>query len=210
MVSPSPAPRRRLAAAERQGEILDAAAALIDAQGFLPLRVPQLARAAGVSNALIYAYFPTQAALANAVLRRALTPLLERIGELQPAGFEALAVACAEAYFDAAAGHGALLHILCTDPSLDGQRDPTLLARRDAAWRRLIRASRSYVALAPRERVAALAIILSLPEETARLARRGEIARGRARTLCASLVLSALRGLTALLTRETGEVSRGA
>lgn len=190
-------PRRRLESAARRGEILAAAADVIAAQGFLPIPVEQVAGGAGVSKGLVYAYFPTRTALYDGVLAQSIEALAPGIDAVAPGDFETLAVACAQLYFDEVASHGALLHILFTDPALDGQRSAAALAWRNRLWRRLIRASRAYARLAPREAVGALAIILSLPEETGRLAHRGELSVERARGLCASLVLSAIRGLRA-------------
>jgi AcrR family transcriptional regulator len=187
--------RRRLDSSARRGEILAAAADVIAAHGFLPIPVEQVASGAGVSKGLVYAYFPTRTALYDAVLAQAIAALAPGIDALAPDDFEALAVVCAELYFDHVARHGTLLHVLFTDPVLDGHRGAPAVAWRNGLWRRLIRASRAYARLAPREAVGALAIILSLPEETGRLAHRGEMEVERGRGLCAELVLSALRGL---------------
>ena len=191
-------PRRRRDGGQRRAEILAAAADVIVAQGFLPAPMEQIARGAGVSKGLIYAYFPSRTDLYNAVLAGSVEALAERIDALSNTGFEDLAVAAAELYFDQVARHGTLLHILFTDPVLDGHRAPAALATRNAVWRRMTRAARAYAGLGARDAVAALAIILSLPEETGRLAHRGELEVERGRELCASLVLSAVRGLRAL------------
>src|SRR6185436_12276203 len=65
----------RLAHGERREQLLDAAALSIVEQGFLPLPLERLARRAKVSKALIYAYFPTQHDLFNALLARELDAL---------------------------------------------------------------------------------------------------------------------------------------
>jgi AcrR family transcriptional regulator len=187
--------RRRLGSEARREAILAAAAEVIAAQGFLPISFEAVARAAGASKALVYAYFASQPDLCNAVLARRVAALIVRVEALDGGTFETWAVACAETYFDDVAHSGTLLHILFTDPVLDGRRDSEAIAARDAVWRRLARGGRRYAKLSPRDAVAALAIVLSLPEETGRLAYRGELAADRARALCANLVLSALRGL---------------
>ncbi len=194
-VSPTVGHRRRLSGDARREEILAAASDVIDAQGFLPAPVEQIARAAGASKGLVYAYFPSQAALYNALLLRAIAPMSERIARLKTKRFEGLAAACAELYFDETCRHGVLLHVLFTDHFLDGRRDEGALAARNALWRRLARAGRAYSGLTVRECVATLAIVLAIPEETGRLARRGDMAPDRARALCADLVLSAVRGV---------------
>jgi AcrR family transcriptional regulator len=194
---PGAGARRRIGSAERREQILDAAARVIVGRGFLPVPAEAVAREAQVSKGLVYAYFPTLHDLDNAVLVRAATALAARLDLLEMADFERWAVACAGLYFDDIAEGGALLHILYTDPVLDHRRDPAALAVRNALWRALIRTSRGYVRLSLKEAVAALGIVLSLPEETGRLAHRGELETARARDLCGQLVLSALRGLKA-------------
>src|SRR5262245_12903715 len=132
---------RRLSGGERREEILAAAGRVLADQGFLPLTFEAVAREAGVSKALIYAYFPTQGALCNGLLERALTPLAARIAGLT-GDFEAVAVEAGLAYFDQIALEGSVLHLLLTDAYLDGQREAAATAPRDALWRRFIRASR--------------------------------------------------------------------
>lgn len=186
---------RRLSSAQRREEILAAAGRALADQGFLPVPVEQIAREAGASKALVYAYFPKQVSLYNALLADALAPLAERIGKIKRANFETEAAEAMLAYFDEVADHGARLHLLFTDAHLDGVRDTAITAARDALWRRFLRASRAYVTLPPAERVAALAILLAIPEDLGRLAHRGELTRERARALCKQLVISALRGV---------------
>ena len=63
------APRRRLDPATRRGQILDAAVRFFAEVGFEgPTR--DLARRAGITQALLYRYFPSKAALAEAVFER--------------------------------------------------------------------------------------------------------------------------------------------
>ena len=186
---------RRLRSEQRRAEILAAAGRALDDQGFLPLPIEQIAREAGASKALVYAYFPKQVTLYNALLADALEALAGRIARLKAGKFEETAIAAALLYFDDIADRGPLLHLLMTDAHLDSARDDDAMALRNALWLRFLRASRHYVDLPPAERVASLAILLSIPEEIGRLAHGGEISRERARALCGKLVLSSLRGL---------------
>ncbi|MBP8247021.1 MAG: TetR/AcrR family transcriptional regulator, partial [Phenylobacterium sp.] len=66
----------------RRRQIVAAAAALAVEQGFLPLPPERLARAVGVSKALVYGYFPDQHELFNAVL-------IHEFSALEAAGLEA-------------------------------------------------------------------------------------------------------------------------
>jgi AcrR family transcriptional regulator len=184
---------RRRGSDMRRAEIVAATASLVEAQGFLPLPVEQIARAAGVSRGLVYAHFADQRSLCNAVIAELLTPLDERIARIRLRRFESLSAAFARAYFDHVAAHGVVLHTLFTDPQLEVE--PAMLAMRDAVLRRLLRAARGYAPLTPRQQTAALAIVLSVVEEVGLTARRREMETHRARALCDQLVLSALRGL---------------
>src|SRR5688500_13577756 len=60
----------------RRAQMLDAAARMIVEQGYLPLPVEEIARQVGASKALVYAYFPTQYDLFNALLVREIDSLL--------------------------------------------------------------------------------------------------------------------------------------
>src|SRR5215468_538334 len=74
--------RRRLASADRRESILVAATHAFAAEGFGGARTQQIARAAGVSEALLFRHFPTKAALYDAVHARLI--------ELQDANFAAM------------------------------------------------------------------------------------------------------------------------
>src|SRR5215468_9826487 len=58
--------RRRLASADRRESILVAATHAFAAEGFGGARTRQIARAAGVSEALLFRHFPTKAVLYEA------------------------------------------------------------------------------------------------------------------------------------------------
>lgn len=71
--------RKRLATADRRESILVAATDAFAAEGFGGARTRQIAKAAGVSEALLFRHFPTKAALHDAVHARLI--------ELQDANF---------------------------------------------------------------------------------------------------------------------------
>ncbi|HEY3796878.1 MAG TPA: TetR/AcrR family transcriptional regulator [Caulobacteraceae bacterium] len=192
-LAPVPSAPRRLPASARRAEILAAAALAIDAQGYLPIPYELVARAAGVSKALVYAYFPTQGALCNALLAQALGELAAGFAALRQRRLPALARAAAGLYLEETLRRGSALHLLLTDPCLDGQRDPAALALRDAMWRQLLRADRRRPIA---QRMAALQIALAIPEELGRLVHRGELTADRARELSATLIDGALSGVS--------------
>ena len=189
--------RARLAPEVRRAQILDAAEALLQAQGGLPLPLDELARAAGVSKALVYAYFPDQYALANAMLSR-------RLGELVADGiaqavdqddFVAAAKACADLYFAHVARTGPVLHILLRDPFMAGRLDADALRLRDRLSLRLARAARRALRLNAKAAVTALSLMTTIPEEAGRLTFAGDLTPERGRELNARLIAAALQSL---------------
>lgn len=68
---------RRLAAADRRAQLLDAALELAAGGDVAAISVADLAAAAGVSQGLLYHYFPTKGALVVAAVRRAAEALLD-------------------------------------------------------------------------------------------------------------------------------------
>ncbi|MDP1873197.1 TetR/AcrR family transcriptional regulator [Phenylobacterium sp.] len=190
--------RARLSPEVRRGQILDAAQVLLVAHGGLPLPLEDLARAAQVSKALIYAYFPHQHDLANALLARRFAALLAAGLEDAAARtdlFEA-AQACAALYFEEVAQAGPVAHIVLRDPFMAGQIDPTLAAIRDRLARRLARTARRMLRLSPQEAVAALSLMTTIPEEAGRMVHAGDLTQERGRELTTRLIGSSLRALT--------------
>jgi AcrR family transcriptional regulator len=83
---PSPAPRWRRRAEARPEEILDAALAEFDAQGFDAARMEDIARRAGLSKAAVYLYFPSKMALLEALIEAKVAPLARQAQALAAAG----------------------------------------------------------------------------------------------------------------------------
>lgn len=190
--------RARLSPEVRRGEILDAAEVLLVAHGGLPLPLEDLARAAQVSKALIYAYFPNQHDLANALLSRRFAALLAaglEDGAAEDHLFSA-AQACAALYFDEVAQAGPVAHIVLRDPYMAGRIDPALAAVRDRIARRLARKARLTLRLSAKEAVAALSLMTTIPEEAGRLVHTGDLTPERGRELTTRLIGSSLGALT--------------
>lgn len=68
-------PKFRRRAAARPDEVLDAALALFSVKGFAQTSVEEVARAAGISKAAVYLYFPSKKALLAGLVRRAVSPV---------------------------------------------------------------------------------------------------------------------------------------
>jgi AcrR family transcriptional regulator len=70
-------PKFRRRAGARPDEVLDAALALFSRHGFAHTTVEQVARAAGLSKAAVYLYFPSKKALLAGLVRRAVAPVAD-------------------------------------------------------------------------------------------------------------------------------------
>jgi AcrR family transcriptional regulator len=190
---------RRLSPELRRSQILEAAARLVVSQGYLPLPVEKLARAAGASKALIYAYFPTQYALFNALLDREVQSLAlagfgtaSRVDDLDQA-----AVLCAMMYYDHVARSGPLLQVLMTDLYMKGHIEPRLLEALDELMTRLLRLGERSLPLGEEEIYAAIEMIAAIPEEAGRLVFHRELDPTTARQICHGLIVSSLKALRA-------------
>jgi AcrR family transcriptional regulator len=190
---------KRLTPELRRSQILEAAARLVVELGYLPVPVEQLARAAGSSKALIYAYFPTQYALFNALLDREMQSLslagfdtASRVEDLDQA-----AVLCAMIYYEHVARSGPLVHILMTDLYMSEHIEPRLLQARDTLIARLLKLATRSLPLSEQEIYAAIEMIAAIPEEAGRLVFHRELDPTTARQICNSLILSSLKALRA-------------
>ena len=167
----------------------------------------RLAADAGVSKALVYSYFATPHDLFNSLLEREMAGLLQgglataaRVADLDQA-----AVLCAMFYFEYVCRSGPLLHILLSDRYMSGHSAPRALHMRNALRRRLARLASATLPLSRREILAAIEMLIAIPEEAGRLVFHREIDAAVARQTCHSLMLSSLHALRAperILARE--------
>jgi len=190
--------RSRRSPAERQAEIVARAAAMVLEQGVLPLPLDRLAHDVGVSKGLIYNYFPTQHDLLNAVLEAEFEGLRARGIEAAAGSGPLLAVAraCARLYFDHVAERGPVIHLVLRDHFMAGQLSPQAARFRDRIVRGLAKAARRDLLLPAKENIAAINLVITIPEEAGRLAYRGDIALDRARELCDELVVGSVQALS--------------
>lgn len=80
------APRWRRRAEARPDEILDAALGEFTARGFEAARMEDIAKRAGLSKAAIYLYFPSKAALLEALIEAKVGPLANGVQTLSASG----------------------------------------------------------------------------------------------------------------------------
>lgn len=190
---------KRLSPEIRRTQMLDTAAKMIVEQGYLPLPVEELARQAGASKALIYAYFPTQHSLFNRLLEREIRSLL--LGGLDTASqvqdLEQAAVLCAMLYFEHVARNGPLLNILMTDLYMAGHLDPKVRETCDLVAERLTNIAADQLPCSRDEIHAAIEMMTAIPDEAGRLVFHRELDQTTARQICHSLIVSCLKALRA-------------
>lgn len=81
VVDTSLRPRRRLAASERRGQLLDVATALIVERGFRGASIELVAQRAGITRAVIYQHFPNLQALLEAAVEREMSRALVQVSQ---------------------------------------------------------------------------------------------------------------------------------
>jgi AcrR family transcriptional regulator len=186
--------RRRLTPEARQAELIKAAGAVALEVGGLPVPLDLLSRAAGASKALIYAYFPTQQDLFNAVLAQA-------FADLEKAGLDAASRAtslteaageCARLYFEHVADKGPLIHLILRERFMVGKVDVRNRRVRDSIMLRLGRLARRELGLSAKACIALLNLVVVIPEQSGRLAWAGDMDRDRAHALMSDLVAASV------------------
>ena len=83
--SDKPARVRKVAPEVRRGAILEAALAEFAERGFAAARLDDVAARAGVAKGTLYLYFKSKEALFEALIRNAVSPLLEQVGKVAAA-----------------------------------------------------------------------------------------------------------------------------
>jgi AcrR family transcriptional regulator len=184
----------RLTPEARRAQIVAAAGKVALELGYLPAPLERLGQEAGASKALIYAYFPTQHDLFNALLAH-------HFARLAVAGLEAAsadsplreaAQRCGEIYFDHIVEFGPIIHLILRDAFMVAHVDAPNRAFRDRVMLRLARSSRRAFGLTAKENVATINLVTAIPEQAGLLAWRGEMERERARELMLELIASSL------------------
>jgi AcrR family transcriptional regulator len=118
-----PRTRKRLSAEERRARILEAALAVFAKHGYHDASVPAIAKAAGISPAVIYDHFPSKAALQVTVLESQSQKLLASVGSAVAAAPEDLSQrlrAGVDAFFAFVEQEGFEWWLLVREPPRDG------------------------------------------------------------------------------------------
>lgn len=189
--------QKRKRSGDRISEIVDLAEAQILATGTLPLSIQAIADAMGSSRALVYAYFSDQNALIDAVLVRT-------IQRLDDAGFTTACrtgdaagrlVAAASIYLDHVVEHGPLLHYIGREVPRAVTLPEAVRGYRATTIRSLAGALKRELSLPPREALILVELLGSIPEELARLIRRGELSIDDAHATSRRLILAGIDSL---------------
>ena len=191
------AARQRLTPEVRRRQIVAAARDLLLQQGYLPLPMEALASRAGVSKGLVYGYFPTQHDLFNALLLEEFAALEDGglADALAEPGLLARAQACADLYLRHVATRGPTIHYILRDSYMAGRLDAEVARARDRLLRGFARLVRQELRLAPADALAAVAMVIAIPEETGRLTWQGDLQLARAREMAGRLVASSVAAL---------------
>lgn len=194
--APDRAQRRR--AADRVEQMLDIADRQIDGSRAAALSMQAIGDEAGVSRALVYAYFPDQYRLVDAVLARHLAALTAAgIEQATAAGLaEDRLLAAADLYLRHIVDHGGALEYVLREPGVVRYLDGTAAAFRTRLLRRLARALRSELRLSAHEALVFAQLLEVIPSESARLVRDGQMGLEEALDLSARLIRSSLAALS--------------
>jgi AcrR family transcriptional regulator len=190
-----PAPRRRLPADARRGELVGAAARLLTARGPEAVQFAEVASAAGVTRQLVYRFFPSRRALILAVLDDFASELTQRFGRGAAANMPGTLEGATELFIGAvcdtieAKGFGPW-HLLDA-----GGADPDLARHARAIRDRLLAPWRTRIAAAgttPREAATLVRMVDAAGRAVLELWSSGTLTREDA-------IRDATRGVTALL-----------
>lgn len=189
--------QRRKRSKDRIAEIIDLAERQIVETGALPVSINLIAEEMGVSRALVYAYFSDQNALVDAVVDRA-------IDRLRDAGLDDAiraesgtdrALAAAAIYYDHIVATGPVLHHVFRDAPRSVRLSEKASRYRGRLLRALAGALGRELDLPVREAILMVEMLLAIPEELARLVRRGELSDADGAVTCRRLLLAGIDSL---------------
>lgn len=195
LAEPLRLPRKR--AADRVEQMLDIADRQINQLRAAAISMQAVGDEAKVSRALVYAYFPDQFRVIDAVLAR-------HVAALRAAGIERAAAqgdalervaAVAAIYFDHAVEHGAALEYVLRDAGVVRQLDGSAIAFRARLLRAIGRALRLELRLPAHEALVFAQLLEVIPSESARLVREGQMRHEEAAEVAARLIRSSIEAL---------------
>ena len=188
----------RMSAEDRRDQIIKIADALIGELGYLPLPIGELSQRAGISRALIYARFASQQDLVNTVLKVHFDALdtnglFKAAANLQ--SWEDIHEV-ASIYLKHVAKAGPALHVGFREPFMKGQIDPQLRAQRDRTFRAIARITRQHLRFGIGDTIAAVQMLLTIPEEVGRIIFEKELGLEEGLQLSRRLLNSSIEALS--------------
>ena len=193
--SPGKSVRRR--SGDRFDQLLDVADRQINDERSAAISMHAIGEAAGVSRALVYAYFADQYRLLDAVLER-------HLDWLRAAGIEEAArhggalerlVACAVLYLHHVVAHGSALELVLRETDVARQLNGAVGRFRARLHRHLVRAVRAELSMTAHEAMVLILLLAVIPAESGRLANEGRMTSAEALELTARLVQASFDAL---------------
>lgn len=190
--------RTRKRASDRIDELLDAADAQLNATRSAMLSMRAVGDAAGASRALVYAYFPDQYRLLDAVLDR-------HLDWLRAAGIEAAVttgslrercLAAADIYLAHIADHGMALEVALREVAVARQLSGAASAFRARLYHRVAALVARELHMGPNEALTLVQLLIVIPGDAGRLVHEGSLTLDEGRELTSRLVTSSLEALT--------------
>lgn len=177
--------------------MLDVAERQLNAESSAAITMNAVGEAAGVSRALVYAYFPDQYRLLDALLARHVRALSEAGLERAAASGGALErlCACARLYLRHLLEYRLALEVVMREPDVARQLDGAVSAFRARIYRHLVRAVREELAMTAHEALIFVQLLAVIPAETARLALDGKLQPDEADELVERMVATSFNAL---------------
>lgn len=189
--------RTRLTPAARRDQILDVAARVIVQEGLQAATMERVARAAGVSKALVYTYFSTRDVLLGALLQREQAELGDRgmAAALRAATFPDLIVQTTRHYLEHVRDRGPLIAALLADPATAALMEAESKISRDQTIRYLVRATRRAYGLPLPRAIAAVDLLMAVTGRAGKLVADGDLEIETAVDMCLQIALGGLARL---------------
>jgi AcrR family transcriptional regulator len=197
MMTAAPDKRTRKRASDRVSEMLDIVEARLNAERTATVSMKDIGDAAGASRALVYAYFPDQFRLLDAVLAR-------HVEALSAAGLSRAAAegsltdrarAAAAIYLRHVVQSGFALEIVLREAAIARQLNGEATAFRGRIYRRLANQARRELRMPAHEALALIQLLVVIPEEAGKLVISGSLTLDEAQALCERLLHSSIESL---------------
>lgn len=184
----------RMRAADRAAMMVEEADRQINLRRSARISPADIAGDLGTSRSLIYSYFPDPASLLIAVLDRHADLLAEAGIEVagRRADFATSMIDCSLIYLDHVIAHGAAIELCFRDKWLARNLDGKMRSLGNGIYRRLARQAQRELDYSARDALGVVQILQSLPEESARLVRSGDISLDVAHSLCRRLIAASI------------------